>query len=146
MRASANLYQQDFYAWTQKQAGLISAGAFNELDIANLVEEVEGMGASEARELENRLELLLTHLLKWKYQPTHRGTSWESTIREQRRKIERRLQKMPSLKSQLPEAFIDAYDGAIYEASVQTNMPYRAFPETCEWAMEQVFDSEFFPS
>ena len=47
------------------------------------------MGKSELRELENRLALLFTHLLKWRYQPTLRCRSWELEIREQRRRLRR---------------------------------------------------------
>ncbi len=36
---------------------------------------IESMGRNEKRELVNRLEVLVTHLLKWQYQPECRGTS-----------------------------------------------------------------------
>ena len=37
-------YDQDFYGWTQEQAALLRTGQLNDLDIANLIEEVEAMG------------------------------------------------------------------------------------------------------
>lgn len=42
-------YDQDFYGWTQEQAGLLRAGRLTDLDIENLIEEVETMGGSEKR-------------------------------------------------------------------------------------------------
>lgn len=69
-------YEQDFYGWTQEQGALLREGRFNALDIANLIEEIETMGRAEKRELQNRLMVLLVHLLKWKYQPARRGRSW----------------------------------------------------------------------
>lgn len=45
------------------------------------------MGGSEQRELLNRLAVLLTQLLKWRYRPNRRSNSWRYTIKEQRRKI-----------------------------------------------------------
>ena len=45
------------------------------------------MGKSEKRELANRMALLLAHLLKWKHQPNRRGSSWQKTIRIQRKEI-----------------------------------------------------------
>jgi hypothetical protein len=33
--------------------------------VENIAEELESMGRSDKRELESRLEVLLTHLLKW---------------------------------------------------------------------------------
>ena len=58
-------------------------------DYTNLAEEIESVGRSEKRELGNRLEVLLTHLLKWQYQPEGRreGHSWADTIWEQRRQL-----------------------------------------------------------
>ncbi len=43
---------------------LLRVGRFEVLDIAHLLEELEGMGRSEQHELTNRLEILLAHLLK----------------------------------------------------------------------------------
>ena len=39
-----NLYETDFYAWTQKQAELIRLGQWQAIDIDNLVEEIESLG------------------------------------------------------------------------------------------------------
>ena len=64
MSAELNLYDQDFFAWTQEQAKLIKEKSFDKLDLINLLEEVESMGKHEKRELSSRLSLLLMHLLK----------------------------------------------------------------------------------
>ncbi|MGH8555990.1 MAG: DUF29 domain-containing protein, partial [Methylococcales bacterium] len=53
------------------------------------------MGASERRELINRLAVLSAHLLKWQYQPSFRGRSWQITIKEQRRQLQRLLNDNP---------------------------------------------------
>jgi hypothetical protein len=49
-----------------------------------MAEEIEDVGKSEQRELENRMAILLAHLLKWQYQPARRGASWQKTIKVQR--------------------------------------------------------------
>ena len=64
MQNTTSLYNTDFYAWTQEQANLIKAKAFNSLDINNLIEEVQSMGAREKNELKSRLTVLQMHLLK----------------------------------------------------------------------------------
>lgn len=74
---SANLYDQDFYAWTQQQAQLLKEGKLADADLNHLIEEIESMGASERKELISRLEMLLTHLLKWQHQPERRGRIWQ---------------------------------------------------------------------
>lgn len=91
-------YNKDFYAWTIEQAQLIKSRKFTELDIENLFDEVESMGRREKRELANRVEILLMHLLKWKYQYEEQSKSWQRTIREQRHQIKMVLRDNPSLK------------------------------------------------
>jgi hypothetical protein len=117
---SANLYEQDFYAWTQQQAGLLKAGRLSELDVDPLLGEIEGMGARERRELIHRLALLLSHLLKWHYQPTYRCRSWQLTIKEQRRQLQRLLNDNPSLSSRFEEFLSDAYQDVILLAAKET--------------------------
>ena len=73
-------YDFDFYAWANEQAGLLRAGRWSEADIAHIAEEIETMGRSEIRELVSRLKVLMMHLLKWRFQPTGRSTSWRLTI------------------------------------------------------------------
>ncbi|WP_143171095.1 DUF29 domain-containing protein [[Phormidium ambiguum] IAM M-71] len=101
-----DLYETDFYAWTQKQAELLRQRDLNNLDIENLIQEIESLGKQEKRELVNRLGVLIGHLLKWEYQPNKRSKSWLKTIREQRRKITDLLQENPSLKPYLDEAIM----------------------------------------
>ena len=43
---SKNLYDSDFYQWSQQQCHFLKSGQWNELDIANLAEEIEDIGKS----------------------------------------------------------------------------------------------------
>ena len=98
------LYERDFYAWANEQAALLRAGKLDRADIDNIAEAIESMGRSEQRTLVSRMSVLLLHLLKWRYQPAFRGTSWRLTIMEQRYRLADRLRDNPSLKSQLDSA------------------------------------------
>lgn len=140
-----NSYNSDFYGWTREQADLLRSGKLAQLDTVNLLEEIESMGNSQRNELESRLEVLFLHLLKWKYQPSHRGRSWQLTVAEQRRKIERRLSKSPSLKHDLDEIARDAYGDAILSAARETGMEESVFPQESPWSFEQAISSDFFP-
>ena len=40
MSSNSDLYDTDFYRWTQEQAALLEARQFDALDIPNLVEEI----------------------------------------------------------------------------------------------------------
>ena len=114
MKTHTPLYDQDFYVWTQQQAVLLRAKKWRELDYGNLAEELEALGKRDRRELEHRLEVLVMHLLKWRYQPERRERSrgWRSTIREQRRRLARLLQDSPSLRSEVPALLNDGYPHA----------------------------------
>jgi hypothetical protein len=142
---SSLAYDQDFYGWTQEQARLLREHRINELDLENLLEEIESMGKSEKRELESRLEVLLMRLLKWQYQPSFQGKTWELTIREQRAKSIRHLKENPSLKTQLAEIFGYAYEDARMWAARETGLSLEIFPTSCLWTFEQVIEPEFFP-
>lgn len=138
-------YDSDFYGWTQEQADLLRSGSLSELDTQNLLEEIESMGRSERRELESRLEVLLAHLLKWKYQEGRRSRSWTLTIIGQRQKVSRCLKESPSLKHKLNESLEGAYSDAVIAAERETQISRSVFPETCPWTFEQIMDIDFYP-
>lgn len=140
-----NRYDTDFYGWTKEQADFLRSGSLSQLDTQNLLEEIESMGNSQRSELESRLEVLFLHLLKWAFQPSHRGRSWQLTIAELRRKAARRLSKSPSLKRELDEMITDAYGDATLSAARETGMDEKTFPTSCPWTFDQVMDSEFYP-
>ena len=103
------------------------------------------MGNSELRELESRLTVLLMHLLKWQYQANLQTRNWILTIKEQRRRIVKRLQQIPSLKSKLNEVIADAYDLARGDAADETGLSESTFPIECPWTYAQIVDMEFWP-
>ncbi|MEO8408293.1 MAG: DUF29 domain-containing protein [Oxalobacteraceae bacterium] len=140
-------YDEDVVAWAHEQARLLRSGQLTDLDIEHIAEEIEDVGKSEQRELANRMAVLLAHLLKWEFQPDHRGSSWEATIHTQRNSIERRIRKTPSLKASLSDAdwWADAWDDAVNAASKETGMAYTDFPDVCSWSQEQVMDHHFLP-
>lgn len=139
------LYDRDFYAWANQQAALLRAGNLAAADIAQIAEEIESMGKTEQRELENRLTVLLLHLLKWRFQPKRRGASWEATIRIQRRDLTRHIDRNPSLKPHIADAACYAYGNAVIEAAAETGQPEETFPAECPWTFEQIMSAAFWP-
>ena len=139
----ANLYETDFYAWTLEQTKLLKKGDFKHLDLVNLVEEIASLGKQQRQELENRLAVLLGHLLKWDFQPSHRSKSWRATIREQRRTAQRLLQQNPSLKPYLAEAIAVAYESGLDLVVRETPLDYPDLPTDCPYTAKQIFDPDF---
>jgi len=142
---TTNLHDTDFYAWTQLQVALLKARRWSAMDIDGLIEEINSMGASERRELINRLAVLLGHLLKWQYQPSYRGRSWQLTLKEQRRQLHRLLRDNPSLRAKLTELISDAYGDAILLAAKETGLDEQHFPDNCPYAEDDLFSLEFYP-
>lgn len=136
-------YENDFYAWTQEQAKLLNTKQFHQIDWHHIAEEIEDMGRSEKRQLESRLEVLIMHLLKWQYQPNLRSRNWQLTIKEQRLRLDKLLQKNPSLKPSLTEAIAEVYPLAIISAERETGLS--VFPETCPYCLTDILSFEFIP-
>ncbi len=142
---STTLYETDFFAWTQRQAEHLRLEEFEKIDWNNLLKEVEDMGRSTQRELSNRLIVLLSHLLKWHFQPENRGTSWRATVNVQRKDIARLLRKNPSLNAQVGEFIAEVYESAVQIAWGQTGVDYIIFPVACPYTVDQVLDESFWP-
>jgi hypothetical protein len=140
---ATDLYEVDFYAWTQEQSALLSRGQWQSLDIENLVEEIESLGKQQKQELRNRLGVLIGHLLKWEFQPELRGKSWRSTIIEQRDRITLHLKDNPSLKSYLNEVVIEAHRLALSLVVRETPLDYPDLPSDCPYAIAQILDPQF---
>lgn len=147
MSPVTSLYDNDFYAWSQHQAALLRAGKVHELDLANVAEELESLGISQRHALENRLAVLIRHLLKWQYQPERRqrGRSWQSTIVEQRSRIRRLLRDSPSLRRHVAQVLEEDYPTIRLRTQIETGLPPEALPAACPWMEEQILDESFWP-
>lgn len=142
-----SLYERDFFLWTREQAQLLRERGTDAsgLDTAKLAEEIEDLGSSQQSEIENRLCVLLAHLLKWQFQPSHRSNSWQATIAEQRMRIARRLRQSPSLRSYPAEVLDEEYALARLNAVADTNLCLDTFPLSCPFGIDDILDPDFFP-
>jgi Domain of unknown function DUF29 len=140
-----SLYDEDFLAWTEQQAALVRAGRLDQLDLDNLAEELDTMGRSEWGELENRLEVLLMHMLKWDHQPARRSRSWRGAIREQQNAIRRLMRRSPSLKRDLEGTIAEVYPDAVGHAIAETGLSPAAFPDRLPYSVAQVLEPEVEP-
>lgn len=139
-------YETDFYQWTQQQAALLRQGEFNrvDLDLANIAEEIESMGKRDRRSVSSYVQNVLMHLLKWKYQPQRRGTSWELSIENGRYQIVDLLAESPSLEPQMAALTAKEYRQARKNASRETGLPLTTFPDDCPFTVEQII-GDYWP-
>ena len=117
-----SLYERDFRLWLQRQAALPREGRLDELDVANLLEEIESTGRKDKK------AIVLVHLLKHPFQPKRRSRSWLDSILEHRQRLRDDLEESPSLRGLLEVVFSDAYADARARAITQTGLPERNFP------------------
>lgn len=140
-----SLYETDYLKWIETTVKKLRVQDYSNIDWENLIEEIEDMGRSERRSLESNLVVVLTHLLKWQYQPAFRSGSWKGSIAEHRRRIRKAIKESPSLKSYLEEVFTECYSDAVEQASAETELPVETFPQECPYTSTDVLDSKFLP-
>ncbi len=136
--ARKSLYESDYLLWTQETIAKLRAKDFDRVDFDSLIEEIEDLGRSYRDEIESRLDVLLSHILKRLYVPLANDyNGWERTIREQRKQIRRRLEKSPSLKNYLAEIFDKIWQDALNE--VREDYPQYKFPDL--WQFDRDIDT-----
>ena len=113
--APADLYEHDFYAWTQDQAARLRAlGARNDgVDVENLAEEVEGLGKSDRRAAGKLIEQALIHLMKLAHHPARENRAhWRAELRGFRGQIADIFVDSPSLHAHRAEIAAPRWDRA----------------------------------
>jgi Domain of unknown function DUF29 len=141
-----SLYERDYYTWALQQARALKEHRLEELDWENLSDEVESLAKSERRELRNRLEILLAHLLKWQFQANRRNRGWRATVAVQRLEIRQHLDENPGLNSSSPYILAEAYEPARVYVTMRFLRDSDPQPsDLCPWTFEQVTDEQFWP-
>jgi hypothetical protein len=124
----SGLYERDFYVWGYEQAKAVRAAqsafldsgtndlraSLSGLDWENLAEEIESASRKDRRELGNRIETTIEHLLKLEFSPADGPRAgWRDTVRRSRTEIRNLLKGSPSLRGGLPELIAEATDDAV---------------------------------
>ena len=137
-----NLYESDFYSWTQEQAALLKAGRVSSADIENIVEELETLGRSELGALVSAYKLVAQHLLKLAYQPEKATVSWRHTIERDRGRIQDLIEDNPGLKPKRDEAFAKGHARGRRDAANEIGFGIERFPAKPPFTREEAETSE----
>jgi hypothetical protein len=135
----------DLVQWYERQIALLRERRFDELDLANLIEELEGIVKCQRRELGSRLTVLLMHLLKCQYQHQRISGSWLGTLSEQRSEIGLLLEESPSFAPGLMAVADKVYPAAARRAADETRLAQSTFPTANPYTREQLLDFDFVP-
>jgi hypothetical protein len=136
------LYEEDFFVWSQKQAVLLPERHFEQLDLANLIEEVEDLGGGLRRSVRFHAMSILEHLLKLQHWPqSEHRLAWRETVRRERSELLNEL--TPALRRHLADNLSDLYARARHDAegSLRDHGEHHAadaLPATCPYTLDQI--------
>ena len=113
---TSDLYERDFYSWTQDQAArLRGLAGRNDLDVAHLADEVADLGKSELNKVRQHLLQAFVHLIKLAVSPDDQPRGhWSAEVRNQVRQA--RDAYSPGMRQQIDlerlwqAALVDARD------------------------------------
>ena len=135
------LYERDETAWLEAMAELARDGRAEDLDLGHLAEYLFDMARRDRREVESRLAVLLSHLLKWTDQPDHRSRGWRATVIEQRQELNR-LAGRGVLRNHAQEVLADVYTEAVERAAAETGALRDRFPAECPYTLDELLTVE----
>ena len=109
-----------------------------------LDELYQAMANAERRALNSQLIRLMVHILKWRYQPDRRSTSWVRTIVNARQEIKSLQEYMPSLNREYIETIWEKnFESATNAAKAEMNLSRKDKFEPAELTWDEVFDDEY---
>jgi hypothetical protein len=131
------LYDEDFALWVDEQVAALRRGDVAALDVANLVEELEGLTKRDARALGSQLKRIMVPMLKQRYQPERASRSWVDSIENGREEIADILEQSPSLRRTLPALMSKHYPRAVAQAGRDTRLVARTFPAAPPFTLDE---------
>ena len=140
-----DLYVEDFYSWTQVQAEKLRSGRVRFADLANIAEEIESSGRSEAAALESAYRLICLHLLKMIHQPGRMTRSWYMIVGRERINVARVLKTNPGLRPKRADLFAGAYADGRKEAALETGLRLADLPTESPFCLVDAEADDFWP-
>jgi hypothetical protein len=135
------LYEGDETAWLEAMADLAGDGRAEELDLPHLAEYLSDMARRDRREVESRLVVLLSHLLKWIHEPTHRSRSRRATVVKLRQELNR-LAGRGVLRNHAEAILAEVYLEAAERTAAETGLAPQSFPAGCPYTLDQLLTIE----
>ena len=137
-----DLHEEDFYVWAERQAALLRARRFDELDLDNVIEEVQDLGGALKRSALNNARVVVEHLLKLQHSPAQDPRhSWEATVLEHRSRLE--IDLTPRVRQILRDELGEVYRLARRSAEAALRRhgeqaAAAALPATCPYTLDQI--------
>jgi hypothetical protein len=149
-----NLYERDYYAWTQAQAAALRrmAGGRIEtaLDLAHLAEEVEDLGRSERDAVRSQVRRIIEHLLKLEYSGAlEPRDGWKDTVADARAVLDDKLSESlrRDLKTVRPRLYAQVLPkvGRALRRFGEDDAA-AALPANCPYDLAEICRPEWYPA
>jgi hypothetical protein len=145
---AGDLYEDDFPLWAERQAALLRAKRFDELDLENLIEEVEDLSRRERDTVESHVETILEHLLKLELSnATRPRRGWLVTLDKQRARLARKM--TTTLRNHLEAELPTLYAGLRRPVARQLEKDgasSKSLPAVCPYTLKQILDPDWLPA
>jgi hypothetical protein len=149
----ADLYDEDYYAWTRDQARALRRLADSRwngpLDLEHLAEEVEDLGNTQRNAVLSQVERIIEHLLKLEHsREVEPRRGWIVSIDDARRELEKHL--TPKLRRELEAALPELYRRERKRTARKLALygepeAAEALPLDCPYTVEQIVDEDWLP-
>jgi Domain of unknown function DUF29 len=144
------LYEQDFYAWTQRQAALLRRlpNAGNELDLEHIAEEIGDLGKSDLRAAQSLCRHIIEHFLRLEYSGLEPPAEhWRDEIVEWRVQLAQILTRSIEAKLDVPALYRTAIT-LVHRLERDVPGLTNRLPPACPYTLEQIVsagDEDWFP-
>ena len=148
------LYDEDFYVWTQRQAAALRRLAETrpniDLDFPHLIEEVEDLGTSQRDAVRSQLRRIIEHCLKLEFsRARYPRAGWRDSIIDARAELDDKL--TPSLRrdleQHLPRSWLQARTKA--DNALRGRRESDAadlLPTDCPYALDDLLMDGWYPN
>ena len=135
----------DFYVWIGRQADLLRARRFEDLDLDPLIEQVETLARAELNAVRGHASAIVEHLLELEHSPaTAPRAGRRATVREHRRRLRGELtpRLRQLLASELPALYGEVRDdtAALLRDQGETAAA-DALPVSCPYDLDRLTGS-----
>jgi hypothetical protein len=149
-----DLYDEDFYVWTQRQAavlrGLAGTRPNVDLDFPHLIEEVEDLGTSQRDAVRSQVRRIIEHCLQLEYSMArYPRAGWRDSIIDARARLDDKLS--PSLRLDLEQQLARLWRQARTKAENALRGDREAdavdlLPSDCPYALDDLLTDGWYPA
>ena len=150
---TGDLYDEDFYVWTQRQAAALRRLAETrpdvDLDFPHLIEEVEDLGTSQRDAVRSQVRRVIEHCLKLEYsRARYPRAGWRDSILDARAELGDKLS--PSLRRDLEDHLPRLWTQARNKAENALRGHREAdsadlLPADCPYALQDLLTDGWYP-